>query len=311
MVDTASIVIAIIGLVGAAGAAIFTGYFAVYADQRKERLEIKTQVRKYSDPLIIAAHDLQERLWELLETDTTYHDTHNENGKENINVFTCYLIAQFLAWAHILKTKAQYLSFNEDKSTSGLRRKFWQIGDELATCRYDETGWIFRLWPGHQLGIAENMTAHITDAESPHPLSWSQFKDKEVHQAKFEYYFRPMKESIRQLLDAKYRKKFKGSTAEIPDQRLRRLQHLLVDLVVLLDTSGQVQEERPLRRCGSARECDCENRECNGEKLKIDRWNRKRNFKEDTKETQASEGNGQSEKQKVTEGQAEEKKVTA
>ena len=139
MVDTASIIIAVISMVGASSAALFTGYIAYVADEHKQRREIKAEVRKYSDPLLVAAHDLQDRLWELLETKFTKFDRENHNGKENLDIFTCYLLAQFLAWTHILKIKTQFLAFYEDKSTSNLRKVLYKISDEFSKSQYDKS----------------------------------------------------------------------------------------------------------------------------------------------------------------------------
>jgi hypothetical protein len=86
---------------------------------------------------------------------------------------SCYLFAQFLAWAYIVKIKAQYLAFSDDRSTSKLRAILYKIGDELSTARYPENRREFRLWPGHQLGIAEMMVSdEKANAEYARPLGW-------------------------------------------------------------------------------------------------------------------------------------------
>jgi hypothetical protein len=160
MVDTVSIIIAVISMVGALITALFTGYITYIADKLKRRQEIDVEVRKYSGPLLTTANDLQDRLWELIETKITRFDRTNPNGKENLERFTCYLVAQFLAWKNILKIETQFLAFYEDKSNKELRKIFYKIGDEFSTSRYDRNGWTFRLWPGHQLAIAENMVIY-------------------------------------------------------------------------------------------------------------------------------------------------------
>jgi len=271
MIDTASIIIAIISMVGALIATLFTGYIAYVAEEHKRCREIKAEVRKYSDPLLVTAHDLQDRLWELLETRITKFDRENHNGKENLDLFTCYLLAQFLAWTHILKIKTQFLAFYEDKSTSNLRKILYKINDELSTSRYDQSGWNFRLWPGHQLAIAENMMVLEKENCQLRPMGWHQFKEEFGN--KFTDYFRWFRESITDMLDAKEKK-----ADAIPDQRLRRLQHLLIDLINTLDSTGQVQSDRPPQKCGSAIQCDCFSPECNGAELAAQRSNRSRSY---------------------------------
>jgi len=148
MVDTASIVIASISMVGVVIAALFTGYIIYAAEEHKRRREVKAEVRKYLGPLLLTTNDLQNRLWELIETPITKFDQEC-NGKENLEYFTCYLLAQFLAWKNILKVNTQFLAFYDDESSNDLGVILSKIEDELSTSRYDRSGWNFSLWPGH------------------------------------------------------------------------------------------------------------------------------------------------------------------
>ncbi|KAJ4315262.1 hypothetical protein N0V94_006027 [Neodidymelliopsis sp. IMI 364377] len=269
--DTGAIIVSVMSLVGAVAAALFTGYLTYAADERKRRHGIRVQVQKYSDPLLISAHDLQERLMELLGGGFGGFEQKNPNGAENLDMFTCYLFAQFLAWTHILKIKAQFLAFSEDKSTSNLRAILYKISDEFSTARYPKNGWEFRLWPGHQLGIAEMMVAdEKASDEHVRPLGWNQFKKSYADSEELQKYFIYMRQSIKNVLHAQYKK------TEAPDQRIRRLQHFLIDLIIILDPTGQAQADRPFNKCGSATECDCASADCNGTGLAIKRANRSR-----------------------------------
>jgi hypothetical protein len=110
---------------------------------------------------------------ELLGGDIGKWERQHPNGAEDLDMSSCYLFAQFLAWAYIVKIKAQYLAFSDDRSTSKLRAILYKIGDELSTARYPENRREFRLWPGHQLGIAEMMVSdEKANAEYARPLGW-------------------------------------------------------------------------------------------------------------------------------------------
>jgi hypothetical protein len=275
MVDTASIIIASISMVGAVIAALFTGYITYAAEEHKRRREIKAEVRKYSGPLLLTTNDLQNRLWELIETPITKFDREEHNGKENLECFTCYLLAQFLAWKNILKVNTQFLAFYEDESSSDLRVILSKIEDELSTSRYDRSGWNFRLWPGHQLAIAENMVVLEKEKETGQlrPMGWHQFKGD--FKEKFSFYFRYFQTSITEMLNAREK-----HTNGVPDQRLRRLQHFLVDLMDTLDPDKKLFQSNPLakRKCRPASRCDCRGPECKGrgEELAKERSNRSR-----------------------------------
>lgn len=225
MADTASIIIAVISAAGALIAALFTGYITYAADEYKRRRELKFEVRKYSGPLLVAATDLQDRLWVLVESHITRFERRNPNGKEDLECFTCYLLAQFLAWRNILKVSRNTIfGIYDDKSNSKLREILYKVGDELSTTRYDLSGWNFRLWPGHQLAIAEKMVIHEKERNQLRPMGWHQFKEE--FDSEFKYYFSWFQKSITDILDKKENK-----AGMIPDQRLRRLQHFLIDLI--------------------------------------------------------------------------------
>jgi hypothetical protein len=273
MVDAASIIIASISMVGAVIAALFTGYITYAAEEHKRRRGIKAEVRKYSGPLLLTTNDLQNRLWELIETLITKFDQENPNGKENLERFTCYLLAQFLAWKNILKISTQFLAFYEDESSSDLGVILSKIEDELGTSRYDRSGWNFRLWPGHQLAIAENMVVLEKETGQLRPMGWHQFKVD--FEKKFGFYFRYFQTSITEMLDAKEK-----HTHSVPDQRLRRLQHFFVDFMDTLDPDKKLFQPDPLaeRKCRPASRCDCRGPDCKrrGEKLAKERSNRSR-----------------------------------
>jgi hypothetical protein len=216
-----------------------------------------------------------------------------------------------------LKIKTQFLAFIEDKSTNRLKEDLNKINDELSTSRYGRNGWQFRMWPGHQLAIAENMVdLHGENSETSElrPMGWHQFRNE--FNERFGFYFRWFRDSIQDMLNAKFEKEEearkeeagriekekvdgaiprktnetklvnvdgaedekvnkarKKKWLEVPDQRLRRLQHLLVDLIETLDRAEQTHKPR---KCGRAIECDCRFSDCNGIELAEKRFNRTR-----------------------------------
>ncbi|KAJ9660545.1 hypothetical protein H2198_002482 [Neophaeococcomyces mojaviensis] len=268
MVDTASIVIAVVSMVGALSAALFTVYGTYLADERKRRHGIQVEVRKYSDPLLVAADDLQDRLYEILDVGFTKYDIKkNENGIQNVEIFSSFLLAQFLAWARILKIQTQFLAFSEDKSTSYLRESLYKISDELSTNRYPKPAWEFRLWPGHQLAIGELMLVKDKDTTQLTPMGFHDFNDQ--FKERFSVYFHWFIKSIHNVNGARY-----DGSEIIPDGRGRRLQHLLVDLVKSLDSDGNARAGREPQKCIPAAKCDCLT--CGDMELAKDRRDRRR-----------------------------------
>jgi hypothetical protein len=71
-----------------------------------------------------------------------------------------------------------------------------------------------------------------------------------------------MRKSVTDVLDAQYWK------TDVLDQRIWRLQHFLIDLIVIL-YFGRTQADRPFEKCGSSIEYNCASAHCNGTGLAI------------------------------------------
>ncbi|KAI7362157.1 hypothetical protein KC336_g21726, partial [Hortaea werneckii] len=67
MVDVASITVAVISLASSLLTAVAGGWWAYYSEERKDRRATDRLLRKYRDPLLLAAQDLQARLFNLVE----------------------------------------------------------------------------------------------------------------------------------------------------------------------------------------------------------------------------------------------------
>jgi hypothetical protein len=69
MVDIASIIFACISLLGTICTAGFATWATLHTDYLKRRTESQRLIDKYSDPLLLAAIDLQSRIWNIVEKD--------------------------------------------------------------------------------------------------------------------------------------------------------------------------------------------------------------------------------------------------
>jgi len=81
MVDVASIIVAVISLVGALVAAGFTAWFTYFSDERKRLSESEKLIAKYRDPLLLACQDLQSRLYNI--TDQGFSIFFRVGGEQN------------------------------------------------------------------------------------------------------------------------------------------------------------------------------------------------------------------------------------
>jgi len=88
-----SIAVAVLSLIGT----IAVAAISYLRERRKDDKEIAVLAAKYSQPLMIAAYELQARLYELLEYPISREHVETVEGLEDIKIFTCYRFAQFLA----------------------------------------------------------------------------------------------------------------------------------------------------------------------------------------------------------------------
>ncbi|KAK4561492.1 hypothetical protein LTR86_004810 [Recurvomyces mirabilis] len=279
MVDVVSIVVACISLVGAVLAAAFTAYSAYLSDERKRQQELKKFFGKYRDALLLATQDLQSRFCNI----TDYHvmDWYHRGGreKESLLLYTSFVVGQFLCWIFIIRKQAQFLQYETDKATRSkdLTTAMSKITYEFATDQYDSDGLPFMLWRGDQMSIGELMLAPGTG--EPYPMGYNAFHQKwteggkipaapqknaetgemethaELWSGQFRTWFRPIIDGIVMLGEAHASNNDLEHPQEwIPprNQRLRRLQHRLVDLMDLLDPEGLRSEANWMKRCNRA-----------------------------------------------------------
>lgn len=248
MVDFISVIIAVVSLVGSLIAAGFTGWVSFYLDQVKRRSEAKALIHKYRDPLTLAAFDLQSRFFGIVQFNLLhYHD--DEDKKELIYSYSAFLVGQYLSWTYILRRQGQFLRLSTDKTNKKLDEILSSITQEFSLDnRQGENP--FMLWRGQQMAIGELMTKE--EQGQLYCIGFAAFAHRYHTEPEFKKWFHPIEVGILALVDAR------ASENRIATYRLRRVQHLLIDLVVLLDpgrlaTSGWTQH-----KVDAANECKCD-----------------------------------------------------
>lgn len=301
MVDVASIIVAVIALVGGVVAAGITAWFAYFSDERKRLSEAEKLIAKYRDPLLLAAQDLQSRLYNITDHGVTNYFRRGGGEKENLLLYTAFLVGQFFAWVHILRLQAQFLRFATDDKNKRLTKVLGAISFEFSTDEYDWDGMPWNLWRGQQMAIGELMTVgdaellcmgyaafnqkwkedggmygvaggmgQITGTSLPVPegaepnvkdndqvATAGEVKEgdedgKDDWSGEFRPWFRPIIEGVTKIAIARTERHQK-----VPDQRLRRLQHLVLDLIHLLDEKGLRSEAIYTSYCHRAVICKC------------------------------------------------------
>lgn len=82
-------------------------------------------------------------------------------------------------------------------------------------------------------------------------LQYSTFTEKFKNSATFQEWFKPITEGVAGLMDAR------SGHVPLPDNRLRRLHHLLLELINILDPQELSVGTKERRRAGAAPFCQC------------------------------------------------------
>ena len=147
---------AVIGLLGS----VLSLFLSWRTERRTHKREIANLTEKYAQLFLVAAFNLQLRIYELVEYPISRQHLSTDEGLDDLKIYTCYLLAQYLAYAHILRTKTGYLSFTEDRRLQKLRIIMYIIDEELDR-RRNLDGMNVGVWPAARVRVAERMIAKL------------------------------------------------------------------------------------------------------------------------------------------------------
>lgn len=250
MVDVVSVVMAVISLLGVIIAASITALVPMYMEKTKQVSEDKV-VAKYRDPLLLSSKELEGRIFKIVDTNLLNYS--NGRQRDFIIIYTAFLVGQYLSWTYILRWEVQFLRLSSDESNQKLTCLLDRIQNTLSTCRYeaqDPDEAQFLLWRGQQMAIGEIMTIYQDDQRVC--MGYADFTEKfKDNDPTFRHWFTPITDSIEELLEPWSR----GICPAAP--RLRRLQHLLIDLMDHLDPDRLSSLENKIKRVKPAPNCDC------------------------------------------------------
>lgn len=191
------------------------------AEKTDERTHEYSQVmRRYHGPLQHAAYDLQSRLYAIVTQNLipAYVDHGEQHEREYVIYNSAFVIAQYFAWAEIIRNEIQFIDF----TTSDETRRFSCLQNELyGLWRTDVLKDEFRLWSGEQRAIGELMIE--SQGENQTCIGYARFVDM-------------IKNNEQPLLNKLVKDVASFSQKPEPSfQRLTRIQHILIELLYFLD----------------------------------------------------------------------------
>ena len=297
MVDSTSIAIAIVSLVTSTLVAGLSSWLAYTTEKRKAIREEDQLLRKYRDPIALAAHDLQARLYNIFEKDGLFLAEGGQEAQDSLYIYTLFLTGQYLAWRHILRQRAQFIAFTARNRSAKLIRLLDLITAAWNTDNPDDGPGM--LMKSHQVAIGEIMTVRDEkqgelfcmgfsaftkrwkaeenlcvslergDRRSGYhqhssPARFQPHQDQDMNLLPFaeatantseltedlplHTWFGPLLRALRDLVAVRHELHAHGA-------RFRKLQHLLRELVLLLDEEAANRSE--MRRVEKGNGCKC------------------------------------------------------
>lgn len=246
--DVKTLGVSCLSLVGAAMAAAIPAFIAMYKEKMKQFFATKKLVAKYRYPLLLASKELQDKLFYLL--DDRILDNYDDRSRF-FREHTSFLIGQYLSWTHILRQELQFCFSENDSSNRKLTVILLKIQDILAASYLDRTKdeKLFTIGRGEQMAIGEIMTSH--QHESQHVCKgYAEFTQSFHTNSDFQDWFKPIADGMDTL--GEWWKKGEIHPGSEYAPRLRRFQHLLIDLIRVLDSS-----KYECTKVKAAPECNC------------------------------------------------------
>lgn len=307
MLEGSSIAAILTGVLALVGA-IATAWMSGWNEQRIQARQNRKALARYAVPLLIAAYDLSNWFYDILE-DSNYSPRRcKAYGDGWSRKFTSYLLGQYFAGVHIIREKTHFLAHIRGERADTLKKLLWKIQDEFISMHYEGRESLEMRWfEGDILAVQEHMTEPCdldgdgnsgemrtigwVEFQRNYPLKepgsnseslelkrifgWYETEFQRIIYRRFKHLYSTKwiaednpqgferqqenlagdEELLKELIEEEKlieqeREAHADAGIIIPDHRVRRLQHLLSDLVQLLDEVSTMKFNRPVRRCG-------------------------------------------------------------
>jgi hypothetical protein len=171
--STIAIIVAAVALAGTIITAGFSAWFAYWSDKHKRQRELRVFFAKYQDAILLASQDLQSRLYNIADYKITEFYSYDGRFKDNLLIYTAFVVGQYLSWVYIIRQRAQFLQYETGQTNKRITSAIDAVSDEWLS---DLHGECFMLWRGDQMAIGEMMT--VRDGDQLSPMGYGTFFTK-------------------------------------------------------------------------------------------------------------------------------------
>ncbi|KAE9398326.1 hypothetical protein BT96DRAFT_1020189 [Gymnopus androsaceus JB14] len=197
MVDVVSIVVAALALLGTIAQAALSAWFGIYSEGQKRKSALQSTFSKYHDPLHIAADDLSSKLINLIDYGFASLALNEEEPELQAYAIThtCFVFAQFFAWAHIFRRDTVFLRPHTTTGSPGAEviLLLSRIREVLRSGHTKK----FRILSGIQSAIGEISTIDSQEGDGQlRCIGYAAFCEKWTTDPSFRAWFRPITDGL-------------------------------------------------------------------------------------------------------------------
>jgi len=188
--------------------------------EAERRAEIERTARRFREPLGRAAYDLQSRIFNIAKVGFLhlYLQKGDKRTRSYATKNTLFVIAQYFAWAELVRREIQFIDLGADEQTRNLS----ELQDSIySTWQTDRYGPVLRIFAGEQRAIGERLIRE--GPRGPECMGYASFLD----------YYKAHPDPLLCALEAEIASL--GPSLERALPRLVALQHSLIDLLAFLD----------------------------------------------------------------------------
>jgi len=235
-----AVVSAVVAVVGAVAAGLMTTWSARHTRRYESLLEAQQKalskaeqaeavLGRYREPLLAAAHNLQSRLYNIV--DQSYLDylrCGDPDQERYARDYTVYVLAEYLCWAEIIRRDLRFLDLGNEERNRDLVRLLEATQRAISS---EKSPRPLRLFRGEQRAIGELMMAPTGDAGSTQyeSLGYVQFCARLDDDPTFAKWFHRLRTDVGHVATA----------GRAKQSRLISLQNRLIDLIQFLDPQKQ------------------------------------------------------------------------
>jgi hypothetical protein len=227
---------AIVSVVGAIVAGVMTSWSSRKARlfeaklERERHEETKAEqaakvLSRYREPLLLAAHSLQSRLFNAVRDEylPIYLHCGDKEQEDYARQFTVYTLAEYLCWVEIIRRELRFLDLGAEQENREFMKRLLAVTNTLSDQKRYEFAH-YRLFRGQQQALGALMM-HPNGDGHHECMTYPEFVHRMEDEPRFARWFERLLREVDDIADQ----------SEAGNARIIDTQRALIDLIDFLD----------------------------------------------------------------------------